>query len=304
VALKFLLLIAFLVIATALLVIFLPHTKDTTKFNLVSPTSGNFTQTQKINVVFDNKKDIAMATIKEMSVPAIEQNQNVILYDKENNVLPLGGKIAFIRKSKEELNILIALPQDTDTALLTNKAEIITMDAPALNLLPQKVLQQNDDGSNFIWIAKKQDGDKYKFIKQPYNLIYSNDNFIALSQSLKKDALVLINPNDNIDENKTYNANVKIFQTTRHNPIYLSWLEYIEQKRITDQAQMAQNLQDCIDKNSPKQQAPASDQPLTSGASSSCGGSSGGIISAEEIFANIKQEGQNSNSCGSNSCGQ
>lgn len=298
--LKSFILIAFLILATAILVVFLPHKKDTTKYNLVVPTQGNFIQTQKIELQFDNTKDLAMGVISDPSLTSVKQNQNVILRDKEGNILPLGGKVAFVRKSPELLDVLIALPKETDTKLLTSEAHIITMDVNTLKLLPRNIIHDIETDNPYIWISEIFE-DKYKFKKLPIEISYENDFYVALTTTIPKDSRVLVNHDKEIETDKSFNAKTVTFAPPRYNPIYTAWLKYGEQKLLEDKEQMAINLENCL-KRARGEGEPSMGAQSGADGEQSCG-ASGGIISAEQIFANINAKGTNINSCGSNSCG-
>ncbi|MEM7618623.1 MAG: hypothetical protein AAF244_04480 [Pseudomonadota bacterium] len=293
-------LIAFLTLLTAFLVIFIPHKKDTTKYTMIVPTQGNFIQTQKIELTFDNDRDIAMAAISDTSVTSLLQNQNVILKDKDGNILPLGGKVAFIRNSPDLIDVLIALPKETDTELLSTEAHIITMDVNTLKLLPRNIVHDIETDTPYVWISEKVE-DKYKFKKQPIEISYKNDFYIAPGTIIPKEARVLVNYDKDVREDKTFKAKTLVFAPPRYNPIYTAWLKYGEAKLLEDKEQMALNLENCLKRAQDQSEATIGNLSTTEG-TQSCGHANE-ILSAEEIFANIGKEGASANSCGSNSCG-
>ncbi|MEM6812576.1 MAG: hypothetical protein AAF549_08950 [Pseudomonadota bacterium] len=121
------------------------------RYKVVSVHYGPLVITQDLSVTFSDKQDLAFAAVSDDSYKKFELHQNVILYDQNKSVLPLGGKLSLVRKHDKGADIVITLPKETNTNLLSDKVSIITRETLASARLPISTLQKDDDGNHFIW---------------------------------------------------------------------------------------------------------------------------------------------------------
>jgi len=284
---------------------------------------GYFTETQALDVSYNNKKDIATAFVENPLPAYIKKGAVVILRDSELNALPLGGEISLVRTTSDGSDILINLPAETDTELLTDSVDIITFEARNVRLIPQSAIVLDENETPFIWTAQSnaqtdiiEGNEKYTVMQERINISYLNEMHAVPLRAMEND-LIILNPNTNLSKEDEYPLVIRELDVPQHNPIYAAWLGYIDIKRSQLQLKLASNSEACrngtpyepekgdgsIDESAPP-------PPSGSTSSNSCGAGTDGPISAEAIFANIKAlsagETQDSGACGqtTNSCGQ
>ena len=161
------------------------------------PSNGTLIKTHDIELQF-NSDNIASASIPLNDSTDIKNRQEVILHSKEGIVLPLGGVITDISENAEFKNITISLPKplpppkenndenaegntndnnteeespaNIKTENLSNKAKIITVEGPALQLFPLSALQYDENDAPYVWEVNNEETRK----KNPC-LLYTSD---------------------------------------------------------------------------------------------------------------------------------
>jgi|GEM_PF-4491989 len=262
-------------------------------YKAAKPKYGNFTQTYTAKAIFENVNDVGMIKISKQDISQIKQGQDVILYDQENNILPLAGNIQLIRPNKDGADILIKLPNDTDTSLLSENIEVITFQNKTMKLLPISAIQKDNEGQNYLWRVN-QDG---TLTKEPIEISHINHDYFSADKNYDRDVQFIINPNESINENTSTEFETVRLDLPNYGPIYTAWLQYEQDRLAQNQLRMKQEAQDCA--NGITQNAQTTPDGQTVAAPTSCGASQQ-ILSAEQIFSNI-QNMRDGNTQGSSS---
>jgi hypothetical protein len=219
-----------------------------------TPHYGPLIRTQEINVTFNG--DQAIGTIYANDAKDITKNQNVILYDKQGYTLPLGGKVIDIFEEEGRKRITIQLPQGTNSDLLLNDLDIITLETVASKRLPHSAyLEENsEDGTNktYIWIAKPATNNQtYTLNKLEIGIgLTVLDYFEEAGYKIRSSDLVILNPNRDIKENTPYDLEVIELTLPLHNPIKQAWVDFEINRLNKQQTELIERAENCgKDKN-------------------------------------------------------
>lgn len=207
------------------------------------PSNGTLTKTQHITVNFTGN-DKAIGTIK--SNPSVNKNQSVILFDKNKNLLPLGGQVSNITTNKNDQSIItITLPNKTRTQNLSKNLEIITSEAIAMQRFPLSALQQDINRNKFVWVSKKTDNENhysaYKtYLKRP---IIGRSYFVA-GHPVNAYSFIILNPDDALQDQTTYKMAQIEFKAPSLPPIKHALNQYkkhLKEKRLKAHVRQVKN---------------------------------------------------------------
>jgi len=206
------------------------------------PTFGPIIQTTSLDVIFSENAAVAFASEEQAQI--IEARRSVILYDTENYVLPLGGKVESIEEKDGAFSVRIKLPQDTNTEFLSNQVDVITKETIASKRVPLSALQEQA-GLFYVWVIN-QDNNNNTVEKLFIDVgLKDEEYFEEEGEKIETFTPIIINPDDKIEQNKGYN----IFQTEIagpiHNPIRQAWMDYELYRLEADQKEMLQKAEDC-----------------------------------------------------------
>lgn len=243
------------------------------------PHFGPLVQRQTISVEFIN--NIASGTLDPAAdIKTIRIGQDVILYDKAERTLPLGGSVTAI--NTEDNEITMTLPEDTVTEKLLDRVDIITLETSASKRLPLSVLQTDDNSEHYVWIAVKKDDEenKYQLRRQVINKGLSDHNYFEENgYVLKSDSLVILDPDTNIKTDVLYDIKITKLNAPLHNPIKQAWIDYELYRLAKSQEQLLEIAEAC---DNGTYKSPQSDEPTKGDASvpggtinGSCGGGTG-----------------------------
>ena len=289
------------------------------------PRNGTLIKTQEIEIQF-NSDNTASANIPQNESTDIRKGQKVILYSTEGTVLPLGGVITAINESEEFKNITISLPkplsqpkenngEKTDgdatvkTENLSNKAKVITVEGPALQLFPLSALQYDKDNTPYVWevnneetrkktstrIQTKQNKNEQNetndgssnIIKRPLSSVLIGDKYFRAGRPITAYTYLILNPNAELSADITADIKETKFKVPVDNPIQESYIA-LKDKVITQRLEkMAKKTQECKARS---QQGQQSNQPVntTQQMSNSCGQEKlPRELSPEELFDSI-----------------
>ncbi len=278
--------------------------QNTQIYQFAKPQYGNFIKTIEADAIFNNSQDIGMFSVDSSVLENLKIGQDIILKDKNGETLPLAGKINTIRNHNNGADILFTLPDQTDTAQLSQLIEVIIFESNALKLIPVSSLQKDEDTlENFVWGIEKQilnsQTDKAPSInKIKITTPYQNNTHFAVKTN--DEIFYLINPHKNITESlKDFDYKIINISTPNHNPIYESWINYNAAKLELAMQDIEASIEACGNANNGDNGDDAS-SALSNG--DSCADAQSTIISAEEIFSTI-QNMKDGNTNAQNACG-
>lgn len=241
-----------------------PKPLKKSKYTAINPNYGPIVTTESIKVTYG--EDVAFATVPEEIVDKIKIEQKVILLDKEDYVLPLGGKVTAIDGQK----VTIKLPEGTETTLLNDRLFVMTNVFHNVKRIPLSAVTQNEDGTPVVWIATPNDKG-YDVFQQPVSNDTSaqNEALIQVNHRVSIDNLVIINPNDKLSEDYQYTIDIVEFNAPLHDPIRQAWIDY-ELYRLDEQQQrMIKAAENCRTGGKPPTEGDMSAE--NSSTSASCG---------------------------------
>lgn len=274
------------------------------EYAISKPSQGAFVQTQEITLDFkENSKAVAILPVPQDNV---RQYQEIILYDEDLNILPLGGKIENLTQEGDKITLSIALPEGTKTEFLSQQADIMTLNASASFRLPLTALGQDKNDNYYVWKAEPAEP------KGTYNAIktwvtapmISEDNFVA-GYDVGMDDLIILNPDKKIKHKEAYKMKVVEYSAPFHDPITQAFYDYQRLLREKDTKDARQRLIDCR-KNAQER----AKNPALGATSGTCGGQSpllNGKKDPMKIFnAILSRQPQNLNgtsgSCNTGEC--
>lgn len=262
-------------------------------YEVTHPDHGPILQTITLNALFGQENDTATAALKDTpNAHKITPDQDVILYDRDGYVLPLGGKVDSVNAVNEEnegnKSAVITLPAGTNTDLLSPKISIITLEIPHAKRIPkQSVLTVtiNDVERDFIIIAEKTaNGQAFK--TAPYEIdldhMLVGDHFVELGHEISVDDYYIVNPDDTMTFNKPYAMKEIVLNTPSYNPIrqaYLNYQHYLAESKIANQEYLAN---DCFALGYDPRVGPAGQQSF-----GACSSNVNATLDPMEIFNSI-----------------
>lgn len=213
----------------------------------------------------------------------LRMNLDAILYDKQNIVMPLGGKLRVIRPTDDgQYELAISLPLDTKTEFLSTDSRLIVTDAMNISRYPISALKKDINENYYVWTVKPTD-DKGKYTTEKIWLgrPFIGDDYFAFGDASLMNKTIIIEPDDKIKNNKTYDMALVQFDAPLKNPIKEAYKDYKDYMLNDKFDEMRKKADECrkglttIDPNNPV------NKPSTS----SCG--AGPLPGPNEIFQTI-----------------
>lgn len=244
--------------------------KDKADYIAAPSSYGPFIKTQKIDVVYGD--DNATALIEKDQAQNIKIKQDVILYDTENNVMPLGGIVHHINNEDGKRKITIQLPKGTNTKFLANKVGVITKETIVSQRIPLSALTKNEEGENIVWLASPTENKKVKLQSKRVEISDQNETFfLPVNNDIGPYVLIINNPDKFIRREKEY----ALYTTQIIEPV----LNPIDQARIdfdtyifeARQAELHQIAEDCVNGIRRPQTGDTSLPDGTTGGGAACG---------------------------------
>ena len=260
---------------------------EPTTYQVSTTHNGPLVKTTPLSVNYNDKSDLAVASTPNELTSIIQKYQRVILFDKDKNILPFPGKVSFVRSHDKGADIVIALPKETNTALLYPSVEIITTNAVGLPRLPLSVIQLDENKKEFVWVAEPS-AENYQARRQYVTSQLRNDDYIAVNgQKVKYNDLVIFNPDDALNKKRNITIEEIEFKAPLHDPIRQAWkeadLRKLEQKRM----EIAKRVEECQNRSqNPDENTALRGQQSFRPGESACG-AIGDIPSALQIFENL-----------------
>lgn len=253
-------LIFFVLIALAGVFVFNPKLRENTAttptnaaitpsgYLISMPSYGPLIRLQNIDVIFEGDK--AIGTLPNAETAAVATPQKVVLYDKSGFTQPLGGQVTAVKAAENEgiTKITIQLPEGTNTDLLLNEPDIITMETIASKRLPKSAIVTEADGETYVWIATPTAKDKTAFTIQKLYIKTGLDDLDYFEESgfkIKSSNLIVLNPDDAIDGGKTYRFKQVEMEAPIHNPIQQAWVDFEMNRLKLQQQEMQKTADNC-----------------------------------------------------------
>lgn len=273
------------------------------------PTFGPIIRTQSIEVGFQSDQATGFLTTEKSK--KIAAKQDVILFDKEDYVLPLGGKVTGIENSEDsQQKIIIALPEGTNTQFLSNTLDIIILETAASKRLPLSAIQQDENKNTFVWVAHSDD-ENATTINKAQRLyigvgISDTEYFEEDGHKIESFTPVIINPDNKIKPDKNYNIVATEIEGPLHNPIRQAWVDY-EVARLETQQEDLQRIADECASGKKRLVATSGATTLADGTQTGggCGQASNAPLDPIDIFNSLINNIDGQSGCSSNAkCGQ
>lgn len=215
---------------------------ETFGYNAAAPHFGPLIRITDLTATYQENE--ALASLPIDSDVTAKQNQNVILYDKNGKILPLGGKVEKIDGD----TLIISLPEATDTSLLNQKVSVITLETIGSKRLPLSALQKDDNNKSFVWVATPAPNTNGHTVeKRAITVDIKGDKYFEAGLKVRATDLVILDPDSSLEANKEYKIGLtEIKDAPLHNPIKQAWIDF-EMNRLEEaKAEMAQRLEDCL----------------------------------------------------------
>lgn len=216
------------------------------------PSQGSVIQKHPITMTY-HQNDEASSLIPQELSDKIQISQDVILYDKDQNTMPLGGRIKSKTTTKTgQAEIIIKLPEGTKTKYLSNEGNVITLEARASFRFPLITLQQESPDNYYVWsVIKTAREGKFKVSKLRLNHILIGDDHFS-SANISKQTLIVLEPDNKIQDNKIYKMAQVQYSAPTDNPISEAKQAYRLSKTIISYNEAKQRIANC--RNSAKKQ--------------------------------------------------
>ncbi len=242
---KFLLIVALAVIGSFLGFLKFQTDKDLPLYNAAQPSHGPFIELINVDVSFTG--NIGSATFSKNQAQQIKRRQQVVLYDKNSNTLPVGGEVRTFKDIGDGVKVSIFTPKGTKTELLKNQVSIITREINNKKRLPKSAIQMNEDGQPYVWRAQKMDErDGYVAEKIFIDLGLENETlFLEQGSAISSKDLIVTNPDNEISEDGEYQVNVINLDFPLHNPIKQAWVDFEMSQLRQEQAALQKQADEC-----------------------------------------------------------
>ncbi len=282
-------------------------TPKTSGYIFSRPSNGPLTTTHKITVTYNGNQATAKTSLDSKNISQkIKTGQDVILLDKKNRIMPLGGKVINIEQTDTHLEILIDLPTQANTSYLSNEAEIITSKTIASQRYPLSALQQGDNGKQFVWVVEKSiDSEKHTIVKTLTTPRYIGRGHFIVSPPLNSNSFVILNPDNKLKGGKVNNITETKFEGPSQSPIQQAYQRYKLSQYQHQIKKLKDKGTDCRE-NGASRIAGIKETIENSPNTGSCSSNEQSANrSAEDIFNSIlnRQPGGGA-TCGNTSCGQ
>ncbi len=213
------------------------------------PTFGPIIKTIPLDVEFQKNQAVGFLSLESFS--QIKHRQDVILFDKEAYVLPLGGEIIGIEPNDDtdQQKITIQLPEETNTEFLASTVEIITLETLASKRISLEALQQDTNKKDFVWIAYNEEENATAFnkVRRLYIEIGQSDRdyFEENGHKIESFDPIIINPDDKIKSDKKYDIFATEIAGPMHNPIRQALIDYEVFRLEAQQEELQKIADDC-----------------------------------------------------------
>jgi len=260
-------------------------------YEISTSHTGPLIKTTRVIATFDG--DVATAKLTATQAPLIKKYQNVILFDINENLLPLGGKVDNIPKNDEnnEPAVEIKIPTGTVTDLLSSNVDIIYLETSATLRLPITALQEDNDGNQYIWFVLTPDNEETKLQK-----IYLDDPVIAPPLFSPNDTKILsyhyfvLDPDENLSEETPIKIEKVKMRGPIQNPIEERKAEFQDLLRLKDYEDMRIAIENCGKSKPP---AIISQGGTSSLEQSSCGLDVSNMPEEFQLFFSLINQNQN-----------
>lgn len=218
-------------------------------YHFSSSSQGALIRLIEIDITF-YPNNWASAYITPEQSSEVRANQQVVLYDKFNNTMPIGGLVKMLREQGDKIELAIGLPNITDANLLSNKASIITYDVGASIRFPLESLQFDKNINPFVWTAEKTEKTGIYLAKKIWvdNPVMGTNGFIP-GRVVPKKSLVILNPDEKIKEGETYKMAQLPYEPAPRNPILQASFEYERARQKQIKVDLMNKYRDCISKS-------------------------------------------------------
>lgn len=263
---------------------------NTPKYQISGPAIGNFIQTKTVSAVI--KDDIATVRLNKDEAKNTAIYQNVILYNNQKIIHPLGGKVTEKIESDDSTILTIRLPNDINKADIAKDMDIITLDMSGAKQIPLSALLKDKNDRQFIWMVEETNGNT-SIRRQYMEILFEREGvFVPKGVNIKAKDVIIINPDKNLQSDKKYQFQDIVLTSPSVNPIQLSRMQH-RQERLKKQSE--QNKQLAIDcKNGIRSGSQSgADNTISANldiSAESCG-SATQIDDALELFRNLQNNG-------------
>ena len=243
------------------------------------PSNGTLTKTQKINVDFlPNDEALGWAD----NIDRMKIGQNVILYTKNNIVLPLGGVIKSLQNINDaQSKVTIQLPKNTQTQYLSSDVDVIIAEYPHMQRFPLSALQKDINDNYYVWGIQKTEKEGYYNVEKTWldQPIIGWRHFTLGSIVNRNYQRIILNPDSNIEEHTAYTMSEVDFKAPSESPIKNALRQYetlLQQKRLEAHRRQKKNCGE-----GGQNMIPESEEGLA------CGKGAKRNMTPEEIFNSI-----------------
>lgn len=287
--------------------------KDAADYMAAVPSSGPIINTTDMDVTY--KSGHAYGYLNEQNVGATKIGQDVILYDKEGIILPLGGIIESIELQNDQYKVTISLPEDTDTSLLMPFVSILTQVLQVGQRVPHSAVLTDDNGKTYIWVATPSrleplnNEDKFKLVRQYVEKGAADPNYVDVNAELGFGDLVVMDPDKKIKEDKIYKIFNVVLDAPSQNPIRQAYVDYEGYLFGEWMEELEQIYQDCLSGKTAKLEADSNlvgKSTLPDGTTTiNCPTNAENRPATKEEILQMLLSGNNAaGGCGSSACGQ
>lgn len=223
--------------------------KEKDEYQAALPDFGPLMHMKEITVEYpEDQPDTAVGYINKETAEKVTNGQDVILYDLEDYVLPLGGKVAAIEEDNDQYKVTISLPEGTNTEYLSKDLEIIVFKTITSKRLPHSAVQTDSNGETYVWVAYAEGSYEVasKIKKLPIDIGISDpDYFEEGTHKIEAYDYIVINPDKTLQSNKTYSFAFVELDAPLHTPTKQAWIDYEIYKYNANQDEAAEKVAKC-----------------------------------------------------------
>lgn len=266
------------------------------------PHFGPLIKSQDINVTYNG--ETAYGYLPLADAANTNTGQDVILFDTEDYVLPLGAKISNVEtdENTNQSKITIKLPEGTKTEFLSPNLSIITLETKISKRIPLSALNTDSSGENYIWMAKPNEQNKIeKLTRQTIQKgLVGDEYFEETTNRVDTYDLIVINPDDKISSDKKYDLVAIELNAPIQNPIETAWTNF-ELNRLNEQQDRLNKIADDCRNGVYTPTDPSTEISTGFTNSGSCGGSTTDPLA---IFNSLTNNAGSNGGSACGSCGQ
>ena len=173
--------------------------------------------------------------------PHVSLYQNVILYNQDELILPLGGRIEKIEDGKA----IMSLPEQTQTDLLSENVRVITFETIGSKRVPLTALQEDENGKLYVWVLEEENNNVRRY---DLEIAQQDDNyFVEKAHDIRSRTHIIINPDNKIKAGKEYDIQKTTLNAPLHNPTKQAWIDFVRSNFEAEQEELRQRAQACRD---------------------------------------------------------